>query len=150
MLSSEPSFSSTDLLSVLDRTVEELEEAHPEARIEIDSPEDVTVSATTNLGRAIEEVVGNAIIHTDQENPEVEILVTEGQNTGQIEIVDTGPGIPEMDRRVVEGGHKVEPLYHGSGLGLWLVSWIIRRSNGTLSFTENDPRGTIVTIQLLK
>jgi sensor histidine kinase regulating citrate/malate metabolism len=64
-----------------------------------------------------------------------------------ITIADRGPAIPEMDRRVLEGEHDVEPLYHGSGLGLWLVSWIARRSNGVLSFDENDHGGTTVTVR---
>jgi signal transduction histidine kinase len=55
-----------------------------------------------------------------------------------------------MDRRVVLGKHEIDPLYHGSGLGLWLVSWIIRRSNGGLRFEDNEPRGSEVVITLRK
>lgn len=39
---------------------------------------------------------------------------------------DDGPGIPEMERAVLETGEAVDPLYHGSGLGLWLVFSAVR------------------------
>jgi len=42
------------------------------------------------------------------------------------------------------------PLYHGSGLGLWLINWIVKRSGGTLEFSENQPRGNVVTIELTR
>jgi len=39
-------------------------------------------------------------------------------------------------------------LYHGSGLGLWLVYWVLQQSGGSASVTPVDPRGTAVTITL--
>ena len=40
------------------------------------------------------------------------------------------------------------PLQHGSGLGFWLVHWIVTASGGELRFEENDPRGSVVTLCL--
>jgi K+-sensing histidine kinase KdpD len=37
-------------------------------------------------------------------------------------------------------------LEHGSGLGLWIVNWIVTRSGGRIAFEENDPRGSRVII----
>ncbi|AZH26460.1 PAS domain S-box protein [Haloplanus aerogenes] len=150
VLSSEPHRESVDAVSTVQRTVEMISKNYPDARIDLDLPEEATVSATDGLGQAIEELVSNAITHTDREVPDVAIQVTNDVETVQIRIADTGPGIPEMDRRVVLGKHEVEQLYHGTGLGLWLVSWIIRRSNGSLWFEENEPRGSVVVITLRK
>ena len=150
VLSNEPQLRSIDTVSTIQRTVESISDDYPNAHISLDLPEGATVSATDNLGRAIDELVTNAIKHADQDAPDVDIRVTDGTDTVQIRIVDTGPGIPEMDRRVVLGEHEIEPLYHGSGLGLWLVSWIIRRSNGSLWFEDNEPRGSVVVITLRK
>lgn len=66
----------------------------------------------------------------------------------QVEITDNGPGIPSEEIKVLTREREVEPLYHGSGLGLWLVNWIVRRSNGAIQFEENDPRRSVVTIDL--
>lgn len=43
---------------------------------------------------------------------------------------------------------EINPLKHGTGLGLWFVNQVVRRSNGTLSFDVNDSEGTTVTIRL--
>lgn len=150
VLSNEPHLEPVDAVSLIKRTIEELSNEYPNANIDLDLPTEATVSATDGLGRAIEELVSNAIAHTDQEPPDVEIHVTDDADTVQIRTADTGPGIPEMERRVVLGDHEIEPLYHGTGLGLWLVSWIVRRSNGHLWFEENEPRGSVVVIRLRK
>lgn len=43
---------------------------------------------------------------------------------------------------------EVDTLYHGSGLGLWLLRRIVDSADGTVSVAENEPRGNIVTIHL--
>jgi len=53
-----------------------------------------------------------------------------------------------MERQVLTGDHEVEPLFHGRGMGLWLVNLIVQYSDGTLAFEENDPQGSVVTIRL--
>ncbi|WP_330995642.1 ATP-binding protein [Halobacterium salinarum] len=62
-------------------------------------------------------------------------------------VKDDGPGIPQTEQQVITSGVET-PLKHGSGLGLWIVSWLVTRSNGPLSFNENTPQGSIVTIHL--
>lgn len=43
-----------------------------------------------------------------------------------------------------------DPLNHGSGLGLWVMQWAAIRSGGTLTKTDRDPTGTVVTFELSK
>ncbi|WP_197409880.1 ATP-binding protein, partial [Haloferax profundi] len=64
-----------------------------------------------------------------------------------IHVTDNGPGIPDTELTVLESGTET-PLQHISGLGLWLVHWIIDRSNGRLRFAENQPRGTVAIVRL--
>jgi signal transduction histidine kinase len=40
------------------------------------------------------------------------------------------------------------PLHHGSGLGLWLVHWLVEASGGDLDFADNRQRGSVVTLTL--
>ncbi len=65
----------------------------------------------------------------------------------RIEIRDDGPGIPEAEIRPLSEGRET-PLEHTSGLGLWLAHWIVEASEGSLSFEDNDPRGTVAAIEL--
>jgi signal transduction histidine kinase len=40
------------------------------------------------------------------------------------------------------------PLQHSDGLGLWLVTWVVRSSGGDLTLDDADPRGSRVTLRL--
>ena len=90
----------------------------------------------------------NALVHNDKKSPEVSLVVESHDKMVRIEIVDNGPGIPEREVNVLTREYEIEPLYHGSGLGLWLVNWIVKLSDGTLAFEENESRGSRITIEL--
>lgn len=78
----------------------------------------------------------------------MEISVQCGPETGTVRIVDRNPAIPEMEREVLRGDSEIGPLFHGSGLGLWLVNHIVRDADGFLQFEENEPHGNIVAMHL--
>jgi PAS domain S-box-containing protein len=65
----------------------------------------------------------------------------------EIEVADTGPGIPEDDLTKV-----LEPLFTtkscGTGLGLAIVQRIVERHNGGLEITSEKRRGTRVRLWL--
>jgi len=65
-----------------------------------------------------------------------------------VTVADDGPGMPDLDREVLVSGRAIESLSHGSGLGLWLVYWIVHRSAGSITVLDRDPRGTRVTMSL--
>jgi len=41
-----------------------------------------------------------------------------------VRVGDNGSGIPEHERRTLAGADET-PLRHGSGVGLWLVYWLV-------------------------
>ena len=65
----------------------------------------------------------------------------------EIEVADTGPGIPEDDLAKV-----LEPLFTtkscGTGLGLAIVQRIMERHSGGLEITSEKRRGTRVRLWL--
>jgi len=67
---------------------------------------------------------------------------------GLFSVRDDGPGLSEFDRDVLESGEAIEPLSHGSGLGLWLVYWAVERSGGDISVADREPRGTEIAVRL--
>lgn len=40
----------------------------------------------------------------------------------------------------------IQPVLHGSGLGLWLVIAIVERAGEVLQFDDNEPRGTTMRV----
>lgn len=134
--------------SHLDTVVDEIREQFPEATVEADVDSDLVVRAIPELRLAVDELLDNAIRHADAAAPTVSVEAHETDGDVIVRVADTGPGIPSEESTILSGERDIEPLYHGSGLGLWLVYWIVTRSDGRLAFAANDPRGSVVTVTL--
>ena len=137
---------SQDLGAVLERIVEDIRNCHPAASIVLSNPESGTITTTPHVDVAIAELLENSIVHSDRETPAIEVTAVAEPDRLEITVADDGPGIPIEERTVLTAAE--EPLIHGSGLGLWLVHWIVTHASGTVSFEENEPRGSVVTIAL--
>ena len=104
---------------------------------------------------AVWNLVENAGRHHDGDQPKVSIRLSNTPETTELRIADDGPGIPVEDREAVESGHETQ-LRHASGLGLWLVRWIVDGVDGELSFVDGDEAesepiddvGTVVVLRL--
>ncbi len=123
----------------------------PEATIKTDVPPS-QLAVVVDIETVLEELVENALEHNDQARPKVTIRVSNQRAdstapTVRITIEDNGPGIPRNERRVLREGEET-PLLHGSGLGLWMVYWIVTRGGGDISIEERDSRGTRVILRL--
>ena len=145
-LSDAPSTETVDIVSLIQAAAESVRDEHPNADISTNLPKQCDGTATKEIGQAISELIRNAVVHSDRMRPSVDIHVESSEESVQIHVADNGPGIPEMERKVLTGEAEIEPLYHGSGLGLWLVNLIVRHSDGLLRFEENSPRGSVVSI----
>lgn len=137
-----------DITQVIDSAVSRLSKTYEGATFDVDTPERCNVMARREIGQAIEEILENAIVHNDVEEPAVEVRVSRGEEQVSIRIEDHGPGIPDMERKVLTSETEITPLYHGSGMGLWLVNLIVRQSEGELEFSESESRGSVVTLRL--
>ena len=120
----------------------------PDADIDVRGPRRLAVSATESIEPALEELLANALIHNDADEPHVRVDIGVDGAWATLSVRDNGPGIAEFDRNVLESGGAIEALSHGSGLGLWLVYWAIKRSGGDIRVGDREPRGTEVTVRL--
>jgi signal transduction histidine kinase len=97
---------------------------------------------------ALAELLENAVKHNPGSDPRVEATVREDGEWIDVSITDDGPGIDELERRVVTAGDETA-LEHGSGLGLWLVNWIVTQYGGSFQIGPRaDGNGTAATIRL--
>ncbi|TKX87077.1 PAS domain S-box protein [Halorubrum sp. SS5] len=122
----------------------------PSATVDVSVPDDgiAVASATTWLSRAVDELIRNAIVHHDRDRPTVEVSVETSDDSVAVRVADDGPGLSDMNRDVLVDGTAVDALYHGSGLGLWLVYWVVQQSGGSAAVADAEPRGTAVTLTL--
>ena len=128
----------------------------PNATIELDIEPSLPVSTGLEIRDALENLVENAIAHNTDE-PTVRVTArTEtpihastrgaGQNV-LITVEDDGPGIPEQEEAVIFEGANITQLKHGSGLGLWVVRWIVESADGSVSYGRADG-WTTITLRL--
>ncbi|MEF8780079.1 MAG: histidine kinase N-terminal 7TM domain-containing protein [Haloferacaceae archaeon] len=131
---------------VLDDCLADVEETHAHVEFEVDAPdEDVYVPDVLEV--VCENLIENAAEHNVNDEPRVWIDVESDGEKVRVTVADNGPGIDEYEREVLERGTET-PLEHGSGLGLWIVKWGTELAGGTVEFAENDPTGTIVTVEV--
>jgi len=135
----------------VDTSAARIHEEYPTADIETDLMADVAVHADDMLRTAIYHVMENAVQHNDRAEPRVRVTASYGgehEDMLELEVADDGPGIPETERELIGEEREITQLRHASGLGLWLVDWVVGQSGGSVSFRENDPRGTVVTLSI--
>ena len=140
-----------DVASRLRAFVEQYAVDYPDANIRFEGPERAPVRALGLIDSAFDNLIENALEHSDRSEPLVRVRVTDdvdsSPDTVSIEIEDDGPGIPSSTLEVIESGDET-PLAHTHGLGLWLVSWIVSESAGSIEFEDASPRGTLVRVVL--
>jgi len=134
-----------DVVRAIESVLDDLGGSYPDAEIDTDLPEAAVASAHVSLEEALFEIVENALEHNDAAAPRVEIRLERDGEWIELSVGDNGAGLPEPERIVLDRGRET-PLEHGSGLGLWLVSWTIRASRGSLAIDVDD--GTTVTMRL--
>ncbi|MFB6301874.1 MAG: histidine kinase N-terminal 7TM domain-containing protein [Haloferacaceae archaeon] len=117
------------------------------ATIALDAPDDLPVVAREAVFRpVVAELIANAVEHHDG-TPRAEVTVAAASDTLVVTVADDGPGIDEAELAAVAAGGETS-LSHGSGLGLWLVTWGADALGADLDFADREPRGTVVTLRL--
>ena len=98
------------------------------------------------LKDALRNLVENAVFHT-REGTEVTVAVSP---SGTVSVADRGPGIPEPDRK-----HIFERFWRGkgvsrpgAGLGLAIVSEIVRAHHGEIQVAEVSLGGALILMKL--
>ena len=150
VLSEEATHRPIDVAATARQVAADLDDDYPAATVVVDAPTETLARATDEIQTAVTELTVNAVTHHDRESPRVEIRVADrpAEDAVTVTVADDGPGMPDLDREVLVSGRAIESLSHGSGLGLWLVYWIVHRSAGSITVIDRDPRGTSVTISL--
>ncbi|MDY6780114.1 MAG: ATP-binding protein, partial [Halobacteria archaeon] len=132
--------------------LDQLQQRYPDTEFENNVPEDCSVEGHKLIPYAVKNVLENAVEHNDKEVPRVEVDLDESSPDGNggfvtLRIADNGPGLPEEEKRVMEAGEEGQ-LEHSSGVGLWLVQWIVETSDGDISVEDREPDGTVVSMSL--
>ncbi|AZH24525.1 sensor histidine kinase [Haloplanus aerogenes] len=122
------------------------------ARVETTVATERRICAGPELEQAVSELVTNAVAHNPVAEPWVELTAIDDGEWIELTVTDDGPGIDDMEVAVIAEGKETD-LVHGSGLGLWLVNWIVTRYGGSFRIRARngdsaDESGSVATIRL--
>lgn len=131
---------------LLTNSVESVSEDYPAVTIEYRAAP-ATLEVSSVLQPVFTNLLENGAEHNTSADPRVVIEVEAGDERVDIAFRDNGPGIDEYERDVLERGRET-PLEHGSGLGLWLVTWGVHIAGGDVSFSEHQPTGSVITVSV--
>lgn len=103
------------------------------------------------ISRVLENLLSNAIKFSE---PKTEIKIAidyPTNNTARIKVIDTGPGVSDAIKKIIFQKYEVGKLIKNvsqTGLGLAFCKMAIEAHQGTISVTDNYPKGSIFTVIL--
>ena len=127
-----------------------------ERGIELTITEDTRLPSNSDevplTGQEMVTVVGNLIDNAmdacDREDPWVEVTVQMLDDTLTLRVADSGPGMdPDTFAKAMQRGYSTKGESDHHGLGLALVSQVVKRHNGIL--TTDITYGSVVTVTVL-
>jgi PAS domain S-box-containing protein len=136
-----------DLVEFVSGVVHTIETTHEAVEIDCDYPGSCQVRGTEDLSMAIFEILENAVEHNESASPSIDVSVTVTDDTATVCVRDNGTGIPAQERSIITEDADVTELTHGSGLGLWIVKWVVEQSNGEIEITNRGTSGTEVCLR---
>ena len=134
------------LPSVAEDAVRTLHERYPELTIGTDF-DAVRARALPQVELAIFELLDNAFRHAQTPSPRPTVRTRRAGDTAELVVEDDCPPIPEDEYRVLTGEQEMTATYHSSGLGLWLVYWVVDLSDGEIEFDRTED-GNVATVRL--
>ncbi len=150
-----PSLTRVNLAQIVGDVIdsERLAAADHEISFSEDIPASMTLRADgEQLFRVIFNLVRNArqaIMATDKPG-EICLQATEDDQSWQLTITDTGPGLPKKAQEFLFQPFQGGARKGGSGLGLVIAADLIRGHGGRLELQRTDETGTTFLIQLPK
>lgn len=148
-----PNFNPVNLGELLSEITDQMRQRYPEARIELDVPAFPEVRVDrSGLHSVFFNLLENGIKYSTPPAI-IQVQVRQQPEIVVIEIIDQGIGIPpEEQKQIFEKFYRVgnedTRTTKGTGLGLYIVQQIIRAHNGSIRVRNNEPKGTIFSIEL--
>ena len=134
------------LRPLLENVARELTPA-PNVSVTVACPDELAAVANAELlEHALLNVAENAAKYTVRGS--ISISATQIENSAEIRVSDTGPGIPPAQRAIIFERFQRGAGGHGSGLGLAIVRSVMEALNGQISVESEPGVGTTFRLRL--
>ena len=104
------------------------------------------IKVKNTFSSVIDNIVRNAVVHGKADT--IDIFFSKKNEHYELKIADNGRGIPDDNKEKVFDENFSFGDNKGSGLGLYIVKELLKRSNGDIKVEDNKPRGTIFIISI--
>ncbi|MCU4752785.1 PAS domain S-box protein [Halobacteria archaeon AArc-curdl1] len=147
------------LESILDGELDAVRGTNRAVDIELSVETTCDIIAPETIAVAFGELFENAVKHSS-DAPATLAVTAETETIGfppngekedvvTIHVDDSNAVLSDLDvTRLL--GQDESPIHHGSGLGLWLVNWLVTMSGGVLSHRPRDGGGNRISITMLR
>jgi PAS domain S-box-containing protein len=122
--------------------------ADTEATTTLDTADDLdSYEVNHEILTVVDELITNAVKHNTSLDPTVQVAVTLSDD-GEVRfsVSDNGPGLSAQEQHILTEGEETQ-LNHSSGLGLWMVTWIVTYCGGMVA-ADVDDEGTTIDVRL--
>jgi PAS domain S-box-containing protein len=133
-----------DLRQVVEQAIVTVQQRFPDCSYNIEGLDTCHLEAVSGMEAAITNLIENAAEHNTADDPRVSVSLRATETGVCLQIMDNGPGLPDHELSVLNRAEET-PLEHGSGVGLWLINWVISNADAEIEF-ETDESGTTVSI----
>lgn len=125
-----------DLTTAVEDAVREVRERYPEVIFRIEgSDTPVEVRAVSRIDAAIQQLLDNAVEHTDSET--VTARVDADELSASVAVIDDGPGLPPAQRALLRERSLPEFDDPTTGFGLTIVRLLVEESDGVVSVADD-------------
>jgi signal transduction histidine kinase len=143
-----------ELASLMREAAQEIALHRPGHQIEIDvQPDDLSlVGDRERLHQVMANLLDNATRFSPPDEPVV-VRAAPHEFGVRIEVIDSGPGIPEGDavrifERYQRGSHVRSTELGGTGLGLAIAQWVVELHAGVITAHPAEPHGCRIELDL--
>lgn len=133
----------TDAVATVEEAVETARRRYESAEFRLDTPASATVRADGLLDEVIENLLSNAVEHSDRETPHVAVTVETAERTVAIRVADDGPGLPDDVEAALDDWDPRSPT-SGIGVGLATVRALVDRYGGEVGVGDRTEGATVV------
>jgi len=132
------------LHQILKNEIQSVRDRYPSVQIDYHSLTPA-IEVSSSFIPVFSNLIENAAHHNTNPQPRVVVRCEKRGEYVEVVVEDNGSGIDSYEREVLERGRET-PLKHGSGLGMWVITWGTRIGGGEVRIEDSTPTGTAVTI----
>lgn len=129
--------------------VSKIQRSNPGRKIEQSLAENVFVNMDAwALNSIVTNLLENALLYSPQDKA-IELALSQRGNDAVLAVKDYGSGIPADERKkIFQKFYRLSTTSKGTGLGLYLVDYFVKKHKGSITVKENSPQGSIFEVVL--